>query len=145
MKEFTVVLADAQSTRLNAPSVAQCAEHLDELLGPRGIDREEIRAKLKEKSGEASNELGAKIADLQAKVPTMTVEQLRMLPLTDIAEAMERRLLPEDRATLDQELSALISLAEKTIFEETVGQDLAAHPRIHLADAGAHHHCVPAA
>ena len=28
---------------------------------------------------------------------------------------------------------------------ETVGQDLAAHPRIHLADAGAHHHCVPAA
>lgn len=124
MKEFTVVLADAESTRLNAPSVAQCAEHLDEQLGPRGIDREEIRAKLKEKSGEASNELGAKIADLKAKVPTMTVEQLRTLPLTDIAEAMERRLLPEDRATLDQELSALISLAEETIFEETVGQDL---------------------
>ena len=37
---------------------------------------------------------------------------------------MERRLLPEDRATLDQKLSALISLAEETIFEETVGQDL---------------------
>ncbi len=124
MKEFTVVLADAQSTRLNAPSVAQCADHLNELLGRRGIDQAEIRAKLKAKSDEASNELGAKIADLQTKVPTMTVEQLRTLPLTDIAEAMERRLLPEARATLDQKLSDLISLAEETILKETVGQDL---------------------
>lgn len=124
VSEFMEALKATQSTRLNAPSVAQCAERVDEIAERRGIKPEAIRKQLAEISGKVSEELEARLNDLQAGIPKMTVEELRGLPLTDIAKAMERRLLPEDGAALEPKLKTLISGAEEAILEKTVGPEL---------------------
>ena len=121
--EFAPLLANAQSTRHDVPSISQCAERLNELSEQKGIDKTEIEKKLTDISAKAAAELVTEIDNTSAGIPKMTAEQLRM-SLTDIAEAMERHLLPADRESLAPKLEALISQAEEVIFEKTVGPEL---------------------
>ena len=124
MKEFTIVLADTQSTRRGAPSVAECAHRMQEMAERRGVAPEKIGEQLAELSSRAAKDLEVKITALQTDMPAMSVQELRNLSLMDLAEAMERRVLPSDREVLGQKLATLISQAEDALFEKTAGPEL---------------------
>ena len=81
----------------------------------KGIDKTEIEKKLTDISAKAAAELVTEIDNTSAGIPKMTAEQLRM-SLTDIAEAMERHLLPADRESLAPKLEALISHNEADLY-----------------------------
>jgi len=127
IKEFEKILGGTNSTRLNAPTISQCAEHLANVAsGRRGIDPTPIRTQLEAISATASKELSAKLEDVQSRLPGMPLEELRKLPqkLLDYAEQAEHRLLPEARAEFEQKLAALTTQTEEAIYEKTVGPEL---------------------
>lgn len=122
--QFKNLVKDAQSTRRHTPSLAECAERLNEVAQRRKVDPAELRAWVEKSSADMAGKLEARMTALQESIPSMSAEDLRRLRLEDIADTMKRCLLPKDGNALEGRLESLLSRAEEALYEKTAGLEL---------------------
>lgn len=129
VEQFRRLITGTESTRSDAPSLEECWGR----IADSGLDeasRKNVEALFAASSQKALAELRQTMLDLRGKLGGST-DELRKLPLSDLAELAERRLLPAERETFSASLQELKKDVGEALFRAAAG--IGASPESGLA------------
>lgn len=113
IEEFAAGISDAVSTRLDAPSLAECAERISASTDLSQAARAELEGKLSAASKGILSGLSDRMKALTDRIPAMTFEELLDLPTADLMREGEMRLLPGEREAFRRDMDALFEAASR--------------------------------